>query len=248
MSTQSEYFIRNREGEYLQDRNNSYAIVKEKSKASRWSLQKAHNRAKSLPKLIQSRGPWYIELCTDSFTGIDEEDLEEINVAQILPSVTKPAHSEFNTRCNPSVISHFHYEVPPEVLNWTNAVSNIAKLQQSTAEKLTELRLRLQESEYERIDILHLIELQPSLNMYEGYKLYKRLRENLHARRVVKDEIQAIKVFVESISISELAESSVTEFLRVLEKRKYHVRVKDAFSESDEDTNDDEDDEDLKTT
>ena len=237
MSTQNNYYIRNRKGLYLMERGQSYSTVSDKTRATLWPKGKAHNRASHLPKFIQIQGPWYLELSVESIVATEVGSDSEIDVKEVLTQSSPKISKElFNTRCNPNVISHFHYEIPEEVLNWTNAILNMSKLQQSSAERLAKLRKMLQDSEYERIDILHLIELQPPLNMYEGYKLYKRLRDNLNARRVVKDEIQAIKVFLESISICELADDTVEEFLRVLEDRKYHMKCRESdFDDSVED-------------
>lgn len=190
------------------------------SKADSWPEDKARNLTKHLPKTLQKVGKWFM-------VPVPIIEKEEKPAKPVRRSQVTKEDDRFSTYCDPNILTAFRYEVPSEVLDWTGIIEAVHQMQAKTKERLEELQHDLQQSELERIDILHIIELDPPKSLYEAWKIYRRLRENLLLRRKVKDEIESIRLFVSTVTVNELADQQTKEFLTGLETRYYNYRVED---------------------
>ena len=79
-----------------------------------------------------------------------------------------------------------------------------------------------------RIDVLHIIEIEKSKDMFSGWKLYKRIKENRLRRRSLKDEKLILQNAVKNIkNISDLSSDRIKSMVEGLSTRKYTYRVID---------------------
>lgn len=214
------YRIRTESGLYLRQTDEGKVVSTHLvNKSDAWPLDKANNIRKHLSRPMQKIGKWALEIVP----GSDEVKPEK----PVRKSQLGVEDDRFSTYCDPNVLTAFRYNIPDEVLDWTAIIQAVSSMQEKTQSRLDELQKDLRQSELERIDILHIIELDPPKGLHEAWKVYKRLRENLLLRRKVKDEIESIRLFVSTITVNELAGKKAEDFLVGLETRAYNYRVKD---------------------
>ena len=213
------FYVKTEAGLYARLVDGKTVSTQRKANAGMWSEDKARNIVKHLPKTLQKAGKWLM-------VPVPEDDVPK-PAKPVRASQLGKQDDRFSTYCNPNVLTAFRYNIPEEVLDWTAVLQAVQEMQSMTQSRLEALQEDLRQSELERIDILHIIELDPPKSLYEAWKIYKRLRENLLLRRKVKDEIEAIKLFVTHVTVSDLAEKETEEFLTGLETRCYNYRAKD---------------------
>ena len=79
-------------------------------------------------------------------------------------------------------------------------------------------------------DIEHKAELEPPLDMYKGYLLYKELHETRKKRRAIKDELEKIKYISEN-TLSDWKSHKVSNRIAGLSSRQYTPRIKNELFE-----------------
>lgn len=79
----------------------------------------------------------------------------------------------------------------------------------------------------ELLDILHIIEIERSKDLYNGWLLYKRIRENRKSRRVIKDELIIVGNVLKEINPTYLQRSKVQSAIDGLFTREYTFRIID---------------------
>lgn len=77
----------------------------------------------------------------------------------------------------------------------------------------------------ELIDIVHDAELENNMNMYKGYLIYVRLRNNRRKRRTIKDELLIISDVLKEVNPSVLQQNRIQKAVDGLLHRKYKYRV-----------------------
>ena len=77
----------------------------------------------------------------------------------------------------------------------------------------------------EFLDILHIIEIEKSKDMYSGWLEYKRIRENRGKRRSIKDELLIIGNVLREINPSSLQRERVQKSIDGLLNREYKFRI-----------------------
>ena len=91
-----------------------------------------------------------------------------------------------------------------------------------------ELLNNLKKSDDELMDILHVIEIEKPKDLFSGWKLYKRIRENRKNRRDVKDELLIVNNVLNRINnIYSMKRSEVQKAINGLYDRKYSFRIVD---------------------
>lgn len=77
------------------------------------------------------------------------------------------------------------------------------------------------------MNIVHEAELEPDLNMYKGYLIYAKIRNNRRERRKLKDELMIISDVLDDISPSKLHKNRIQKAVDGLLHRKYTYRITD---------------------
>ena len=85
----------------------------------------------------------------------------------------------------------FHYENNIDDMMWSHGFDGVKELFDSAATRCKELPQELSDVESEITDIEHFIE-NTKLNVRDGYKIYKKLRDLLDRRRRIKYEIEMV--------------------------------------------------------
>ncbi len=84
----------------------------------------------------------------------------------------------------------------------------------------------LKNNDKELIDILHIIEIEKSKDLFSGWKLYKRIRKNRIDRRSMKDELLIVENVLEQIkNISCFHREKIKRAINGLFTRKYTFRI-----------------------
>ncbi|KAI4445321.1 hypothetical protein C823_007828 [Eubacterium plexicaudatum ASF492] len=83
----------------------------------------------------------------------------------------------------------------------------------------------LTKSDKELLDILHIIEMEKPLDLYGGWLIYKRIRENRKKRREYKDEILIVENVLKEINPTCLQREKVKKAIKGLIGRKYRFRI-----------------------
>lgn len=83
-----------------------------------------------------------------------------------------------------------------------------------------------QDNDKELIDILHIIEIEKPKDMFSGWKIYKRIRNNRIERRSMKDELLIVENVLDQIkNISCLHREKIQKAIDGLLTRKYTFRI-----------------------
>lgn len=77
----------------------------------------------------------------------------------------------------------------------------------------------------ELLDILHIIEIEKSKDLYGGWKIYKMIRKNRKKRRELKDEILIVENVLREIDPSCFQREKVIKAIKGLFGRKYTFRI-----------------------
>ena len=75
------------------------------------------------------------------------------------------------------------------------------------------------------IDILHIIEIEKSKDLYGGWKEYKDIRTNREKRRSIKDELFIVENVLKKIDSSHLQRERIQKAVDGLFNRKYNFRI-----------------------
>ncbi len=115
---------------------------------------------------------------------------------------------------------------PESITRWVEKFGMCGDILEEAEKREKELLKELNSCDDELIDILHIVEIEQSKDMYNGWKIYKSIRENREKRRVVKDEILIVENVLRNIkNISCLHREQVQKAIDGLFNRKYTFRI-----------------------
>ena len=115
------------------------------------------------------------------------------------------------------------YIVPECVSGWLNKVKNCNELAKDASKRKEELVHLLSDVDKELSNCLHSIELEPSKNGCEGFKEYKRAKNILEKRRIIKDELVIVSSILNS-NLSSIASDKIEKVVNGLSNRKFTIR------------------------
>ena len=179
-----------------------------KSMAQRFPEQKAKNILRCLPRTM--RKFHFVVVPTPNETDINNVKTEEmISTKYEIKSITEK-----------KIIKSHNYIVPHQVTDWMQRVESCNQLIIDAAERRSDLCDRLSNIDKELSNCLHEIELTSSKNACDGYKEYKKIKDMLTRRRVIKDEL----AIVTSISQCNIAFDHLENFDDKLKNRTFTIR------------------------
>lgn len=118
-------------------------------------------------------------------------------------------------------------DIPCEnITRWVNKFGACSDILKEAEDRETELLNQLYIADNEIVDILHIIEIEAPKDLFGAWQLYKRIRDNRHNRRKMKDELLIIEnVLREVKDIPCLHRKQIQSAISGLFKRKYTFRI-----------------------
>lgn len=111
------------------------------------------------------------------------------------------------------------------VSRWIDRFGSCYDVLQDAKNTSKELLKELEKIDKEILDVLHSIELEPPKDLYNGWLIYKTIRENRKRRRIIKDEMLIINNVLEEINPSCLNRERIKKAIDGLFGRKYKFRI-----------------------
>ena len=122
--------------------------------------------------------------------------------------------------------------IPSEnLIRWIDKFGACADVLDEARKRQEELINNLHIKDKELLDILHIVEIERPKDLYNGWLLYKRIRENRKLRREIKDELIIIGNVLKEINPTYLQRSKVQSAIDGLFNREYTFRIIDNESE-----------------
>lgn len=146
--------------------------------------------------------------------------------------IPEPIVKEKDGANTTKIINKNDYVLSENVSRWIEKFGKCADILEEAKQRETELIEALRRNDDEFLDVLHIIELEKSKDMFSGWRLYKQIRLIREQRRVIKDELLIIENILEEINPSCLQRENVQKAIGGLFTRKYKLRV---VEECDED-------------
>ena len=117
--------------------------------------------------------------------------------------------------------------IPSEnITRWIEKFGKCGDILSEAEEREKQLLKELKDNDKELIDILHIIEIEKSKDMFSGWQLYKHIRNNRIERRSIKDELLIVENVLGQIkNISCLHREKIQKAIDGLFTRKYTFRI-----------------------
>lgn len=175
-----------------------------------------------------------IETCSENYKSIFSESKAK-NILSSLPKTLKRYnfHVEAVPDIPPKTKENKTYVVPEEVSRWINKFGTCGEILAEAKARSDILIAQINSCDEQLIDIAHEAELESDLNMYKGYLIYVRLRDNQRMRRKLKDELLIISDVLDDVSPSKLHKSRIQKAVNGLLHRKYKYRITEVEDEGD---------------
>ena len=126
------------------------------------------------------------------------------------------------------VIENVDYVPDKNITRWIDNFGKCADTVDVAKMRIKEISELLEQIDKELIDVLHIIEIERSKDMFSGWKLYKRIKENRLRRRSLKDEKLILQNAVKNVrNIADLSGDRIKSMVEGLSTRKYTYRVID---------------------
>lgn len=198
-----DYVIKSRKGVYIKLNENGAPVTCPDHEKGIFEYSKAMNIAKSLKK-----------------------SLKKLNFkVEPLPEITPQSNKELVNIIKRKVIESSHYEISQNVTRWIDRFGSCYDALKDAEQVLKNLVVELEACDNELLDILHIIELESSKDLYGGWQIYRAIRENRKRRRNIKDETVIINNVLEEIKPDCLDRERIKRAIDGLIGRKYTFRV-----------------------
>ena len=175
-----------------------------------------------------------VETCSENYKSIFSESKAK-NILSSLPKTLKRYnfHVEAVPDIPPKTKENKTYVVSEEVSRWINKFGTCGEILAEAKARSDILIAQINSCDEQLIDIAHEAELESDLNMYKGYLIYVRLRDNQRMRRKLKDELLIISDVLDDVSPSKLHKSRIQKAVNGLLHRKYKYRITEVEDEGD---------------
>lgn len=172
--------------------------------------------------------------CSESNRGLFEQSKAK-NILASLPKTLRRLN--FRIDCVPDIPSKIlqnkNYRVSDDIKQWVDKFGVCEDVLNEATERMKLLLEKQRKLDNELIDILHIIEIENSKDLYNGWLQYKRIRENREKRRLVKDEIIIIGDILEKVNSSCFQRERLQKSIDGLFTRKYTFRVVEEETDND---------------
>lgn len=197
-----DYVIKNHKNVYIKLNRNGTAITCSESEKGLFKESKAKNIIGSLPKTLK-RLNFRVEPISD--IQQNKQNKKIIGEKDIKREVYIPSEN---------------------ITRWIDKFGKCGDILSEAEEREKQLLKDLKYNDKELIDILHIIEIEKPKDMFSGWKLYKRIRNNRIERRSIKDELIIVENVLEQIkNISCFHREKIQKAINGLFTRKYTFRI-----------------------
>lgn len=125
----------------------------------------------------------------------------------------------------PKIIQTRNYKISDDIKKWVDKFGGCGDILNEATERMKFLLEEQRKLDNELIDILHIIEIENSKDLYNGWLQYKQIRENREKRRLMKDEMIIIGDILEKVNSSCFQRERLQKSIDGLFTRKYTFRV-----------------------
>lgn len=192
-----DYVIRNNRNCYIRLDENGMAVSCSESRKSVFTEAKAKNILKGLPKGLQNMH-FQVEAIPD--------------IPQKTPLQKAIENSKTNTAST-------------EILSWVDKFGKCSDILSEAKDRSKTLIDNLHQVDDKIMDLLHIIELENSKDMYHGWLIYKEIKENREKRRRIKDELLIIDNVLRDIKPECVQRERIQKAIDGLFTRKYTYRI-----------------------
>ena len=170
--------------------------------------------------------------CTDHEKTLFEESKAK-NILDHLPKVLKKWHfkivaiPDISTKNKTIQEDKREVYIPSEnITRWVDKFGECSDTLTGAEEREKQLVSDLKDNDKELIDLLHIIEIEKSKDLFSGWKLYKQIKNNRKQRRMMKDELLIIENVLEEVkNISCLHRDRIQKSIDGLFSREYTFRI-----------------------
>lgn len=180
--------------------------------------------------------------CSESDKGVFDESKAK-NIVNCLPKTLKRLNFRVvavpDIGQNKKIIGkkddkRDEYILSENITRWVDKFGKCGDILDEAEEREKQLLKDLKNNDKELIDILHIIEIEKSKDMFSGWKIYKRIRNNRTERRIMKDELLIVENVLSQIkNISCLHRERIRKAIDGLFTRKYTFRIVEEEEEND---------------
>lgn len=192
------YCIKNHRNIFIKLNDQGSAVACVESVKGIFEYSKAKNILASLPKGLR-RMNFKVEAIPDI------KPKEEIKDVKVLENQT--------------------YKVSEDISRWIDKFGTCSDILEEAKQRENELISALENVDKEFLNILHIIEIEKSKDMYSGWQEYKHIKENREKRRRLKDELLIVQSVLKEIKPDCLNRKRVQKAVDGLLGRKYTFRV-----------------------
>ena len=191
-----------------------------KNDSQRFEYSKARNIVEHLPKTLKK---FHFKVQAVPEIPKKKEPLKEESIEE--PIKMRVINSKSSTK--------EEYSPSENVTRWIEKFGSCADTIAEAREREKSLLAELRKKDDEIIDILHIIEIEKSKDLYKGWILYKRIKKNRKERRDIKDELLIVENVLDSLTdVSCLHRKNVKRAVNGLFNRQYTFRVVENSSDS----------------
>jgi len=194
-----DYIIKNHKNLYIRLNKNGTPVTCSEHEKTLFEYSKAKNILSSLPKTLRR-----LNFKMEPVSNIIQKKkvIEEKNIRR----------EEY---------------IPSEnITRWVEKFGKCGDILSEAEEREKQLINGLKDNDKELIDILHIIEIEKPKDMFSGWQLYKRIRNNRIERRNMKDELLIVENVLEQIiNISCFHREKIQRAINGLFTRKYTFRI-----------------------
>lgn len=200
--------IKNRKDVYIRLNHNGSPVTCTDSEKTFFEESKANNILKSLPRNLK-RLKFKIEIVPDSIKCEQQCEGESLEV-----------------------IKNDNYIIPETIYKWVEKFGICDDILKEAKTRKHELNKIISNCDKTISNLLHKIELENSKNAYEGYLLYRQLKEIVDERRKFKDEFTIINNIVR-MDFRKLDRENVHRAVAGLAKRQFTYRIIEEVNQDD---------------
>lgn len=208
---------------YLRIGEGGSPIVCGKNEAKVFDDIKAQNVLDHLPKVLQKMNFVKEPVVQSELNISDEEEIPRKKTVIVEKTVVKNTSYDKKKK---KIIKNASYKAPQNVMSWVDRVAQCNDLFLDAEERRRELLDCLSNTDKNLSNILHKIELEDDMNACMGFMQYKKIRECLRRRRIVKDEMYILDVILAKPTGEHKIPSSqkILGSVKHLENRVFKVR------------------------
>lgn len=130
-----------------------------------------------------------------------------------------------NTITNEKPDKREEYIPSENITRWIDKFGTCEDILNEAKEREKQIIKELNNTEKELLDFLHIIEIEKPKDLYGGWLIYKKIRDNRKKRREFKDELIIVENVLREINPSCLQRKNVKKAINGLVGRKYRFRI-----------------------